>query len=797
MNIILISILVVAALIIFWLISIYNNLVSNRQKVREGWSGIDVQLKRRVDLIPNLIETVKGYAKHEDKVITEVTQLRAGCQNAQNASIQDRAQVESMLSGALGKLMVSVEAYPDLKANQNFIELQKSLLEIEDNIQLARRYYNGSVRDLNIIIESFPSNIVAGKFGFKLESYFEITNPLKEKLCKLNSRKMKLKIFLLALITGFAFSNVALADPSSEVSETAIETSKTEVINPETEAPQVEVVDPKIEAQKALDNKKERILEFVSEIVVDKNSDITVIENIKVMASGQKIKRGISRRWLLSDLGYDYKILSVKKNGIDEPYEVSAEYGSLTISTGRESVSLQPGIYEYQITYKASDQVNFSEVRDRYVIYRDVTGIWDFDIEKSVAKIHLPNGAKITSQEAWAGSREEKNYEFSFDKDNNPIFTTNKTLNNNRTLKIHQYFTVAVTFPKGVVRQVSFLERHYKELLCLIAIFLYYLMVWNKVGRDPKKGTIIPLFEPPVGISPAGVGYIFNQEKGDFARLFSVSLVNMAVKKYLKIKVEAATSPLFGKKEIGLERFDGECGELSKEEIFISKRLLAQKEFTFRKQDQSFKFTFKEFLKSLRESYSKENFSNNSKYAAIGIFATIITISSVIRETHNLNYEIGFIAVMFVINFTFFFLLKAPTPKGRKTLGEIEGFKMFLEVAEKNLLEMSTSYAGKDITPEVFEKYLPYAMALKVENKWAKKFTDSVSAMQIVSQNNHGLAYIPAWYIGSGIASLDTLDFSSAITSQVSGALNESIKAASNSSSSGGGVFSGGGRGGG
>jgi LemA protein len=166
----------IVVILIVWAISIYNSLVQGRQLVKEGWSGIDVQLKRRFDLVPNLVETVKGYAKHEEGVLAEVTQLRTGCQNAQNSSVENRAHAESLLSGALGKLMFVAENYPDLKANQNFSELQKSLSDIENNIQMARRYYNGSVRDFNTNIQSFPNNIIANKFGFKIEQFFEITN---------------------------------------------------------------------------------------------------------------------------------------------------------------------------------------------------------------------------------------------------------------------------------------------------------------------------------------------------------------------------------------------------------------------------------------------------------------------------------------------------------------------------------------------------------------------------------------------------------------------------------------------
>jgi LemA protein len=164
------------ALVALYVIVIYNGLVRARQMAEEAWSGIDVQLKRRADLIPNLIETVKGYAAHEKGTLEEVVKLRNQAQAVPTGDVAGRAQAEGLLSQALGKLFALAEAYPDLKANQNFAELQTSLETIESEIQMARRYYTGSARDLNIKVESFPANLVAGPFGFSKREYFEIEN---------------------------------------------------------------------------------------------------------------------------------------------------------------------------------------------------------------------------------------------------------------------------------------------------------------------------------------------------------------------------------------------------------------------------------------------------------------------------------------------------------------------------------------------------------------------------------------------------------------------------------------------
>ncbi len=157
-----------------YVVALYNSLVKNRNLVREGWSGIDVQLKRRANLIPNLLETVKGYMGHERGVLEKVTELRAQSMRTQN--VEEKGRLEGALSRSLANLFAVAEGYPDLKANQNFLDLQGQLSQLEEQIQMARRYYNGTARDYNIRVESFPSNIVSNLFGFKQVDYFEITD---------------------------------------------------------------------------------------------------------------------------------------------------------------------------------------------------------------------------------------------------------------------------------------------------------------------------------------------------------------------------------------------------------------------------------------------------------------------------------------------------------------------------------------------------------------------------------------------------------------------------------------------
>jgi len=171
-------ILIVLGLFAAVLVVIYNGLVQLRNRASEAWSDIDVQLKRRYDLIPNLVNTVKGYAAHESGVFQKVTEART--QAMQAGSAADKAQAENMLSQTLKSLFAVAEAYPDLKANTNFLELQRELSDTENKIQAARRFYNGNVLELNNKIDMFPSNIIAGMFSFSKRDFFEVADGAKE-----------------------------------------------------------------------------------------------------------------------------------------------------------------------------------------------------------------------------------------------------------------------------------------------------------------------------------------------------------------------------------------------------------------------------------------------------------------------------------------------------------------------------------------------------------------------------------------------------------------------------------------
>jgi LemA protein len=183
----LIIILVVLAAIVAWVVGMYNGLVQGRNRVRNAWSQIDVQLQRRFDLLPNLVETVKGYMKHEEDTLTKVTELRTSWANA--TTVEQKVELDNQLSGALKTIMAVSENYPDLKANQNFSELQEELRNTENKITYSRQFYNDSVTMYNTKLEVIPTNIIAGIFGFKPEELFKVDSDEARKSVKVDFNK--------------------------------------------------------------------------------------------------------------------------------------------------------------------------------------------------------------------------------------------------------------------------------------------------------------------------------------------------------------------------------------------------------------------------------------------------------------------------------------------------------------------------------------------------------------------------------------------------------------------------------
>jgi len=182
-------ILGIILVVFLWLVGVYNSLIKAKNRTEEAWADIDVQLKRRYDLIPNLVETVKNYTKHERELFEKVTQARTAAMNA--GTVKEHGEAENMLAGALKSLFAVAENYPDLKANQNFLELQQELTDTENKVQAARRFYNSNVRDFNIKIQTFPNNLVAKILGFKEKDFFEVEEEAVREAVKVDFEQNK------------------------------------------------------------------------------------------------------------------------------------------------------------------------------------------------------------------------------------------------------------------------------------------------------------------------------------------------------------------------------------------------------------------------------------------------------------------------------------------------------------------------------------------------------------------------------------------------------------------------------
>ncbi|CAG0908907.1 unnamed protein product, partial [Cyprideis torosa] len=291
----------IVLLILFYFISIYNKLVRLKTLVGESWSGIDVQLKKRYDLIPNLVETVKGYASHEKETFESVTMARVAAQSANG--VKEQEQAEKNLNQALVNLMAVAERYPELKANTNFMQLQHQLTEIEEDIEKSRRYYNGTVREQNILIDSFPSNIVANMFNFTKSSFFELENTAERQAPKEHYEE---------LITNYEVDIEVLKSGKIRVTE------------------DIEVNALGMEIQRGI----------VRELPLYRKDEHH------------------------SAIKVEYDILSVEHNGAESNYLENREGKYLVIKIGSPDVFIEDGLHQYRIVYEVDKQIGSFEAYD-------------------------------------------------------------------------------------------------------------------------------------------------------------------------------------------------------------------------------------------------------------------------------------------------------------------------------------------------------------------------------------------------------------------------------------------------
>lgn len=609
----------------------------------------------------------------------------------------------------------------------------------------------------------------------------------------------------------------------------------------------------------------ERILSYDSSITVNSDSSLIVTENIKVRSEGINIKTGIYRDFPTSYVdkaGKKYKVgfevLSVERNGEKQNYQIENLSNGKRVYMRDKGVPIPSGEHTFTLQYKTTKQIGFFEKHDE--LYWNVTGNgWAFPIDQASATILLPSAVLVseikTSGFTGYKGADDKNFNSEIGEDGNIVFHTTKGL------APSEGFTIVVGWPKGLVAPPPKDKESYNLIIYLtlgvIITLIYFVLVWIKVGKDPQKGTIIPLYYPPEGFSPAALRYI--SKMGFDTKAFASSIINMAVSGYLTIKEDSSGLLGLGGKTFSIIRTGKDRSVLSPEEGLIADELLShQDNFDFEQTNYSKISSATSSLSlHLSNNYRKKYFNTNYGYFSIGLILSVIGYLSALFSLEEDALAItGFISmwlsiwsiglsvllslliksakmaalrskeslpaalflavfsipfaigeliglgilafssfpfflsfiILFSLNILFWHLLKAPTPEGRNLLDKIEGFKMYLSYAEKDELNYS---APVDITPETFEKYLPFALAFDVENQWSEKFAAALARSSVEPD------YHPIWYTGTAWSIHDMSGFTSSIGSGFSSAISSSSTAPGSSSGFSGGSSGGGGGGGG
>ena len=612
---------------------------------------------------------------------------------------------------------------------------------------------------------------------------------------------------------------------------------------------------------------QERIKSFDSRIVVQEDGSMLVTETIKVHSEGINIKHGIYRDFptdYKDDYGNNFRIkfdvIDVLRDGSSEDYHTERLSNGIRVYFGKSNYLLPHGDYTYQITYKTDRELGYFKNYDE--LYWNVTGNgWDFNIDKVSAEVILPEGIDFNKVNFFGFTGREG----SKAKDYIGEITGNKQIKfiTTRRLFSKEGLTIVVQFPKGFVKEPDFQDKiNYfigdnKSVIAIfigiIVLLLFYFVVWVKVGKDPEKGIIFPLYKTPSNLSPASVRFI--NRMGFDNKTFAAALIDLCVKGILKLEEDGKNYKVIKVKDVSTV-------SVTKDEV----KLLSKLGFTTggygktlelkQKNHQKIRSVITAFKGTLKNAYEKIYFITNRKYFVSGIiislifllitalfsnedllfmliwnliwsggvsallytvfkswrtalagrvkgaalvsaiFITLFAIPFVgglvlgmyfLSQAGSYLLIIGIVLIM-LINIVFHHLLKAPTRLGRKIMDQIEGFKMYLSVAEKDRLNQIKE---PEKTPELFEKFLPYAIALDVENEWGKKF-ESVLDKAIMEER-----YSPAWYSGNYLSVVGAGGLTESIGSSLTSSISSSSTAPGSSSGGSGGSSGGGGGGGG
>ena len=608
---------------------------------------------------------------------------------------------------------------------------------------------------------------------------------------------------------------------------------------------------------------EERIRSFTSEARVNADASLDVTETISVNAEGDTINHGIFRDFPTTytdrhgtRVVVGFGVLSVKLDGRDEDYALEGLSNGKRIKIGSADRLVSHDLHTYEIKYHTTRQLGFFDAYDE--LYWNVTGNgWTFPIDQATAIVRLPQGAEIIQHQAYTGQAGESGQDFKVISGEGNVYKAVTT----RPLYNGEGFTIAVAWQKGIVTPPSAAQKNLWFLgdnagfmvlfATLIGVALYYFFAWSKVGRDPPKGIIVPLFAPPPALGPAGSRFIWKESFDKKA--FAAALVGLAVKGRLKIADDGG--------DFEITKLAGQGPALTMaENALVSATPSGTTEL-----DNSNHVAIGIMKESLENALAKEFegsvFVRNIGWFAAGAVLSIVglvlsalllpesdgfvglfaagfsgiwwgviltvawsSVSGVINSrgffrklgsaasllflipfgiagmaipvfalfsdslTPGMIMLIGTAISLGVMNIVFYYLLRAPTVSGRKVLDQLEGFRMYMKTAEEERLKILNP---PEKTPELFERYLPYALALDCENEWNAKFTAVLAAAALAG------ATAPIWYSGNRWNSGNMGGFTDSLGSSLASSAASASVAPGSSSGSGGGGSSGGGGGGG
>jgi uncharacterized membrane protein YgcG len=549
---------------------------------------------------------------------------------------------------------------------------------------------------------------------------------------------------------------------------------------------------------------QERITSFDSAIAISQDGSMRVENTIRAVVTGDQIRHGIyydfptiySNTRTGGRLVIDFRVLGVQRDGQTEPYTVENRANGKRVKIGSADTFIDPGEHTWVLRFSVDRELGYFADHDE--LYWNVTGNgWVFPIERASATVTLPGGAaaKITGLSAYTGASGATTSAVTTTQgiDGTPTFVTTAILNPGEGL------TIAVGWPKGYVTPPSSATRlgwFFRDnsalivgLIGLLGVFLYYMTVWYRFGKDPERGTIFALFSPPEGMSPGGVRYL--SRMGHDSKTFTAALINMAVKRYISIHEDGH--------KYWVERDTAPETVLSDDELSLAGSLLgtsARVDFE-QSNAEDIQRAILANKRPLEADYQPRYFVSNIGYFVIGILLSV-AVALVTGFLSLSGTAVQFVApvivtvALAVMGVVFGVALKSFTTAGRKLMNQVEGFKLYLSVTEKDRMNLLNP---PERTPEVFEKYLPYALALDVEQRWSEQFASVFARMAA-----EGRPYAPVWYNGMYWNPVNPAAFASSIGNGFSNAISASAVAPGSNSGlggGGGGGFSGGGGGGG